>query len=143
MLNKIRIINKEALDEVLSKEEPMIFTLLALPKNPDGYINLLHKTLIASLRSEDEFIMGVTLLFKEGSGMINPAEIPSMNLRIIFHNLDGILIGDMVEPKYIYDTVCEGCKQCDIPAPPPMITPKVESQIIPMPFNPNPKSLKS
>lgn len=137
MLNKIRIINKEALDEVLSKEEPMIFTLIALPENPDGSINLLHKTLIASLQSEDEFIRGITLLFKEGSSMINPAKIPLMDCRIIFHNLEGILIGDMIEPRHIYDTVCEGCKQCGIPAPPPMVEPK----IIPMPFNPlNPKS---
>lgn len=133
MLNKIRIINKEALDEALSKEEPMIFTLIGLPKNPDGSINLLlHKTLVASLRTTDEFIIGITLLFKEGSSMINPAEIPIMNCRIIFHNLEGILIGDMIEPRHIYDTVCEGCKQCGIPAPPPMMEPK----IIPIPFKP-------
>lgn len=132
MLNKVRIINQKALDEALSKEEPMIFTLIALPKNPDGSINLLHKTLVASLRTTDEFIMGITLLFKEGSSMINPAEIPIMNCRIIFHSLEGILLGDLIEPRHIYDTVCEGCKQCGIPAPPPMMEPK----IIPMPFKP-------
>lgn len=143
MLNKIRIINQAALQNSNDNREPVIFTLLGLPREPDGTVILMHKSVLGSLNSDMEIITGVTRLFIEGHSMINPAEVTLINCRIVFHNTEGILIGDINEAKDIYDILIKGCRNLGLPAPPPMITPKVESQIIPMPFNPNPKSLKS
>lgn len=142
MLNKIRIINQAALQNSNDNREPVIFTLLGLLREPYGEV-ILHKSVLGSLNSDIGIITGVTRLFIEGNDMINPAEVTSMNCRIIFHNAEGVLIGDIIEAKDIYDILLEGCRNLGLPAPPPMITPKIESQIIPMPFNPNPKSLKS
>lgn len=143
MLNKIRIINQAALQNSNDNKELVIFTLLGLPQEPDGTVTLMHKSILGSLNSDMGIISGVTMLFIEGTGMINPAEVTLMNCRIVFHNPEGVLIGDIVEAKDIYDILLKGCRNLGLPAPPPMITPKVDSQIIPMPFNPNPKSLKS
>lgn len=142
MLNKIRILNKAALQNSNDNREPVIFTLLGLLREPYGEV-ILHKSVLGSLNSDIGIITGVTRLFIEGNDMINPAEVTSMNCRIVFHNAEGVLIGDIIEAKDIYDILLEGCKNLGLPSPPPMITPKVESQIISMPFNPNPKSLKS
>ena len=143
MLNKIRIINQAALQNSNDNREPVIFTLLGLPREPDGAVTLMHKSVLGNLNSDMGVIAGVTMLFIEGNGMINPAEVTLLNCRIVFHNAEGILIGDIIEAKDIYNILLEGCKNLGLPAPPPMITPNVESQIIPMPFNPNSKSLKS
>lgn len=144
MLNKIRIINKVALQNSNDNREPVIFTLLGLPREPDGTISLMHKSVLGSLKSDMDIVTGVIMLFIEkGNGMINPAEVTLLNCRIVFHNAEGVLIGDIIEAKDIYDILLKGCRNLGLPSPPPMITPKVESQIISMSFNPNPKSLKS
>lgn len=123
MLNKIRIINKAALQNSNDNREPVIFTLLGLLREPYGEV-ILHKSVLGSLNSNIGIITGVTRLFIEGNDMINPAEVTSMNCRIVFHNAEGVLIGDIIEAKDIYDILLEGCKNLGLPSPPPMITPK-------------------
>ena len=135
-LSKLRVLNEEFYLTHVHKPNPVIYTLLGVSEK-----TILHKPIVGVL-TDDGLKTSIINIFKEGSYLTDLAELANnMDIRIIIHTTEGILLADMVDIKDIYACYKEACEEAGFRTPPPLIE-RVNESLISFPFNPK-NNLKS